>query len=110
MLLFALNCLFVLQAGAQQPGSVQSFPVGDSPTNITFDGANVWVTNTFDSSVTKLRASDGANLGTFPVGNNPRAIAFDGANIWVANQYENTVTKLRASDGTTLGTFAVGQF
>jgi DNA-binding beta-propeller fold protein YncE len=49
--------------------------------------------------VTKLRATDGANLGTFTVDLQPVAIAFDGANIWVANQSTNTLSELRASDG-----------
>ena len=59
------------------------------------------------ATVTKLRASDGANLGTFKVGIDPTGLAFDGANIWVANIGDNTVSKLRASDGATLGTFQV---
>ena len=60
--------------------------------------------------MTKLRASDGANLGTFPVGDEPNGVAFDGANIWVANFGSDNVTKLRASDGTNLGTFPVGKW
>jgi hypothetical protein len=61
------------------------------------------------NNVTKLRASDGANLGTFTVGISPFGVAFDGASIWVTNNTPSgTVTKLRASDGATLGTFAVG--
>jgi DNA-binding beta-propeller fold protein YncE len=59
---------------------------------VTFDGANIWVTNS-SGSVRKLRASDGANLGTFPVGTNPLGVAFDGANIWVANASSNSVSK-----------------
>ena len=56
--------------------------------------------------MTKLRASDGANLGTFAtVGSK---IAFDGANMWITNPPSNNVAKLRASDGANLGTFAVG--
>jgi hypothetical protein len=58
-----------------------------------------WVTIHFGDSVTKLRASDGANLGSFPVGFRPWGAAFDGANLWVANTGTNNVTKLRASDG-----------
>jgi DNA-binding beta-propeller fold protein YncE len=60
---------------------------------VAFDGANIWVANSTTTNVTKLRASDGANLGTFPVGNYPSAVAFDGANIWLANQGSNTVSK-----------------
>jgi hypothetical protein len=49
-----------------------SFTGGGSPYGIAFDGANIWVTNKLNSgTVTKLRASDGANLGTFGVGSNP---------------------------------------
>ena len=82
---------------------------------IAFDGANIWVTNEASSTVTKLRASDGSNLGVFSAGvagSLPRGIAFDGANVWVANYVNDFpngfVSKLRASDGTNLGIFAVG--
>ena len=66
---------------------------------MAFDGVNIWVTNTGDSTFTKLQASNGSNLGTFSVGSSPLGVAFDGANIWVANSQSNTVTKMRASDG-----------
>jgi DNA-binding beta-propeller fold protein YncE len=61
---------------------------------VAFDGANIWVTNQDSNNVTKLRASDGLNLGTFAVGAHPDGIAFDGANIWVANYSSSTVSKL----------------
>jgi len=87
-----------------------SFTVGTSPIAVVFDGANIWTANLNGFNVTKLRASDGANLGSFPAGNgNPNSIAFDGTNIWVAtNGASNNVTKLRASDGANLGTFSFG--
>jgi len=83
-----------------------NFSVGNNPHGVAFDGVNIWVAN--NGSVTKLRASDGTNLGTFAVGTNPNGVAFDGANIWVANTGSNNVTKLRASDGANLGSFTVG--
>lgn len=86
----------------------QRVAVGTNPIGVAFDGTNIWVTNSGNANVTKLRASDGANLGTFGTGTNPRRIAFDGANVWVANSGSSTVTKLRASDGALQGTFAVG--
>ena len=88
------------------PYSGLTFPVGSKPDGIAFDGANVWVANGGGNTVTKLRSSDGVNLGTFTVGDSPFGIAFDGANLWVANS--SGVTKLRASDGSNLGTFSVG--
>ena len=71
------------------------FPVGDNPRRLAFDGANIWVANAFDDTVSKLRASDGVEAAgsPFPVGSDPLAVAFDGANIWVANSTDNTVSK-----------------
>ncbi len=83
------------------PGSIHS-------AGIVFDGANMWVTGIFESTVTKVRASDGASLGTFAVGAYPNSAAFDGGSVWVTNDGSGTVTKLRASDGKALGTFTVG--
>ena len=81
----------------------------ENPEALAFDGANIWVSEYFSSRVTKLRASDGTNLGTFPVGPWPWGIAFDGANIWVVSaDHLGTVRKLRASDGANLGTISVG--
>src|ERR1700726_4842272 len=84
------------------------FAVGNTPVGVAFDGASVWVVNSADKTVDKLRASDGTILGSFAVGGNPLGVAFDGANIWVANYHDDTVTKLRASDGALQGTFTVG--
>jgi hypothetical protein len=80
------------------------FTAGSGPRGVAFDGANIWVTNQSSNNVTKLRASDGANLGTFSVGTGPIGIAFDGANMWVMNGTSGNLTKLRASDGANLGT------
>ncbi len=87
-----------------------TFVAGTNPAGMAFDGSNVWVTNSGGNNVTKLRASDGLNLGTFPVGSSPGGVAFDGANIWVVNAGSKNVTKLRASDGTVLGTYSVASY
>ena len=80
------------------------FNVGSEPEGITFDGANIWVSNRASNTVTKLRASDGAVLGTFTVGNGPYGMTFDGENVWVANWNDSTVTKIRPNDGEILAT------
>src|ERR1700675_513820 len=90
------------------PYSGVSFQVEGRPFGVAFDGANLWVTNAGANFVTKLRASDGANLGNLDVGSASLGVVFDGANIWVANEGGNIVTKLRASDGANLGNFSVG--
>ena len=87
--------------------AIETYSVGTNPLTICFDGANVWVANYGSNGVTKLRASDGANLGTYPAGS-PADICFDGTNVWVTDYFSNTVTKLRASDGTNLGTYPTG--
>jgi len=85
-----------------------TFSVGNSPAGVAFDGANIWVVNEGDGSVTKIRANDGYNLGTFKTGTLPGFVAFDGANIWVTDQHDQTVTKLRASDGVIVFVYRFG--
>src|SRR5208282_5927204 len=85
-----------------------TYSVGNTPRGIAFDGANIWVTNDTNNSVTKLLASTGAVVGTYPVGSFPVGIAFDGTNIWVANNAGNDVTELAASTGAVVGTYPVG--
>ena len=86
----------------------QRVNVGSQPRFTAFDGSNIWVTNSANNTVTKLRASDGSSQGTFAVGTTPFGIVFDGVSIWVTNSNSGNVTKLRASDGAVQGTFAVG--
>ena len=86
------------------------FTVGTQPSSLAFDGDAMWVANLATNNVTKLRASDGANLGTFAAGTGPWGIAFDGGSIWVTNQNSNNVTKLRASDGSFVANYNVGNF
>lgn len=82
-----------------------TFNVGQRAEGIAFDGASIWVANSGDGTVSKLRASDGASQGTFRVGASPRGVAFDGTSIWIANSGDGTVSKLRVSDGSVQGTF-----
>src|SRR6516162_186127 len=83
-----------------------SFAVGQDARGVTFDGANIWVTNNTSQTVTKLRASDGALLGTFGgLDAGPLGMVYDGANIWIV--CSNVVDKLRASDGAVIGRFNI---
>src|SRR5438270_11790610 len=61
-----------------------SFSVGSYPSDVAFDGGNIWVTNVGSNTVTKIRANDGEVLGTFALGGSPGSIVFDGSSIWVA--------------------------
>src|SRR5262249_41945174 len=94
----------------QDPGPdvvIQTFRnVGHHPTLLAFDGANIWTTNFYDGTVSKLRASDGTLLGRFNTAENtssyPIGIAFDGTHIWVGNLGDYSLAELQASDGTLL--------
>jgi hypothetical protein len=87
--------------------TIETFPMGFSPWDLAFDGANIWTNNFFGSSVVKVRASDGVILATYYPGYEPRSLAFDGASIWVGNEVGD-VTKLRASDGKIEATIDLG--
>jgi hypothetical protein len=50
-----------------QRQSTAASPFGTGPLGVAFDGANIRVNSAIYCTVTKLRASDGADLGTPPV-------------------------------------------
>ncbi len=60
------------------------YGVGRGPRTLLFDGAFIWVANWLESTVVKLRASDGAQLGSTATTLRPQALAFDGISTWVA--------------------------
>jgi hypothetical protein len=74
-----------------------TFNVGGSPVGIAFDGANIWVANRGDGTVTELRASDGKVLGTFSAPDGPYGVAFDGTYIWLSGDLFTQI--LRPKDG-----------
>ena len=78
---------------ASDGANLGTFASGSGAVGVAFDGANMWVANSFDNTIRKLRASDGANLGTFATGSFPVELAFDGADMWVANEESQTVSK-----------------
>jgi DNA-binding beta-propeller fold protein YncE len=73
---------------------VGQFRVGSKANFIAFDGTNIWITNTGDNNVTKLRACDGGFLGNFPTGVGPLGTAFDGVNVWVSNALDGTISQM----------------
>jgi DNA-binding beta-propeller fold protein YncE len=53
----------------------------------------VWITNSGNDTVTKLRARDGSLIGNYPVGRSPHGLAFDGVYMWVANTLSDSLSK-----------------
>jgi DNA-binding beta-propeller fold protein YncE len=110
------NNVWVLdrETGEQLAG----YPTGIFPLSMAFDGSNMWIGNGTGvnvgppvpgiGSLTKIRASDGANLGSFTIGNHVRGLVYDGTSIWACNANDNTVSRLRASNVALLGTYRTG--
>ncbi len=98
----------VVKLRASDGAYLGSFSVGNNPSGIAFDGANIWVANWGDGTVSKIQATSGTILSTVLVGDQPYAVAFDGANIWVANEGSGTVSKIQAGNAAVVGTFSVG--
>jgi hypothetical protein len=71
-----------------------TYPKGKGAFGVAAEGPDVWLTNFWGKSVTKLRASDGLNLGTFDVGDGAAGVAFDGTNIWIANHGASNLMKI----------------
>jgi YVTN family beta-propeller protein len=95
-------------AGTGTPQVMGEFPAGVFPGNIVFDGSSIWVNNSGDGSLTRLRPSDGSLLGTHPIGYanvNGGGLAFDGTNLWLAG--ESFLRKIRISDGAVIDSFQV---
>lgn len=64
------------------------------PSALVFDGAHVWIGNPGDTTVTKLRASDGSRQGSFSVAAPPDALLFDGIHVWASSAFDPRVTRL----------------
>jgi outer membrane lipoprotein-sorting protein len=82
-------------------------PSVGAPGRLFFDGANLWVSDPVNNTVTKM-SPGGISGGTFTVGRGPTGLISDGANIWVGNQTDGTLARLRASDGQVLQTITTG--
>jgi outer membrane lipoprotein-sorting protein len=93
--------------------SLQNIPVGQFPKFPAFDGANLWVPNSNEQSVTVVRAVgqlQGTVLATLTNNglNLPQQVAFDGERVLVTNNGSDSVSLWKATDLTPLGTFSFG--
>ncbi len=103
---FAFNGLF-------GPPKVATYPVGQSPRALLFDGQSIWVANFFANTLTQLTA---ANCGNNPdpcgkagqvirVDQLPTALALsaDGKTLWVASALNSTLAWLDPVTGREVG-------
>jgi hypothetical protein len=92
---------------------IQTVTVGSGPVSPVFDGTNFWVPNTYNNSVSVVRASTGTVIATL-TGNGldgPQGGAFDGQRILLVNYPGGptaTASLWKAADMTTIGSFDLG--
>src|SRR5438093_4892447 len=76
------------------------------PVAAVVDGQSIWVTDSGDHRLVKLRASDGTLLGSYPIPS-PLRLIYDGQNVWTVSN-AGVVTKVQAKDGVILGSYPAG--
>ncbi len=82
---------------------IQTVTVGAAPGFPVFDGANIWVPNYNDNSVTVVQARTGNVLATIPGDasnglHGPNGGSFDGERVLIANYGGRSVTLFKAAD------------
>jgi hypothetical protein len=92
---------------------LQTVPVGAAPLFPAFDGANIWVPNLNDNSVTVVQASTGAVVATITADasnnlNAPNGATFDGERILITNGEFSTVTLFKAADLSVIANISTG--
>ncbi len=84
-------------------------PVGQTPTDIIFDGQRLWVANSADDTVQSIEPGTGRTGTAIPVGQEPLVLLFDGENVWVANAAEGTVQSFNPQTGEVNAPIPVGE-
>lgn len=85
----------------------QSFPVGDSPRALLFDGQFLWVAHALDETIARVSVSDcgegdttcGRAEVTYPLDDLPVSLAFDGDRLWVAGALSSSLLALDRTSG-----------
>lgn len=86
----------VQKVGIVTSGNTLRLPLGTEIVDVTFP--YIWVANSGEGTISKLRVSDGAELGRYRTGpgnGNPSRTTVDqDGNVWVGNRNNNTITKV----------------
>ncbi|HSD80436.1 MAG TPA: adenylate/guanylate cyclase domain-containing protein, partial [Solirubrobacteraceae bacterium] len=100
------NSLAVLSASGKKLEA--SPPTGTSPGGVAIGEGSVWVTNTGEGTVSRIR--DNEVVQTIGVGSGPVGVAVSGGFVWVANSLDGTVSQIdpRKAGGAEIGRIRVG--
>lgn len=77
-------------------GIDSTFTGFSTPTDILWDGANLWITDDGDSKLKRIDPSNGVVLEAVPGFPGANKLLFDGTNLWVSNFGGASVTVVRA--------------
>jgi DNA-binding beta-propeller fold protein YncE len=109
--------IFALGGGGFGGGGpkVTSYPVGQSPRALLYDGQSVWVANFFANTLTQLsakgcaanndpcgKASSVVRVDQLPVA---LALSADGRSLWVASALNSTLSRVEIANGHLTGQF-----
>lgn len=76
---------------------------GDAAHDFAFDGTNVWVSNYFARSVSKIDPIANVAICTIPTGENPDRLFFGAGYLWVSNKYSHNVCKIDVNTNQIVG-------
>ena len=90
--------------------SATNLGAGSLPNGICFDGTYIWIAESGDNQLSKLRLDGTVIGGNFPIGvsGSPQFCVSDGDYLWVTRKTTNTVTRYNADTGGSGGTISVG--
>jgi hypothetical protein len=71
-----------------------SYPVGNVPQGVQSDGADLWVANNGNGTVTRIRASDGALLGTWTGATGASSVLVAGGQIFITGYTTNRLYEI----------------
>jgi YVTN family beta-propeller protein len=81
---------------------------GSSPSAIAIGEGAVWITNSADSTVSRILPETATVVGTITVGRHPSGIAVGDGGVWVTDQVDGLVTRIDPSSGSAV-TISVGR-
>jgi YVTN family beta-propeller protein len=91
------------------PVAGRRVPVGRAPAAMASGGGDLWVTNNFDDTVTRIDPRSARATHTIAVGDGPAGIAAGHGAIWVANTEDHSVSRIDPAEGQVTATVHVGR-
>jgi peptide/nickel transport system substrate-binding protein len=104
---FSAPRLFRIDPGARRARAVLA--LGDGPTAVTTGFGDLWATDSFDNTVTRIDES-GVVIETIPVGRGARAVAVGEGAVWVADSLDDAVVRIDPATNSVTTTIPVGRF